>query len=539
MSKRVSRRDFARTSVAAGAAAVALPGALLGTAAAGKPARSAVARGAAAARRQRVTMPPEVLYGGWDADGRSLTLQDTLTPAGQTAPLYPGGWQEGTTIPAAYYVGEQHYLHDEQYLAEHFWFMVDHHSRIPKPGDYFVFEFGRGESVIVVRNQTGEVKAYHNVCRHRGSRVCQGEGTHPTEALPDAKPRDPVLSMMQMGPNGNTAVFRCVYHAWTYDLDGQLVSYPAGMPAGFEAGTHGLHPCHVQTVGGFIWLNFSLAAEPPDIEPWVGNWQAASELYGMAELKIATRLAAPTKANWKLVVENFRECYHCWSAHSRSYSVPHGLYGRGGGTATGEARAQIEAELARHGHPIQRSQPGAAPRGYHIDGDSPIGGPQATSAVGMGGGGGGHLTLDFVTASLDGKPLGPLLPARNEWTHRSLGASVGFSTSWLKAYDDHVAVVRFTPRDAMSTDAELFWLVHPDAEEGKDYDVERIQALWGNTYREDRWICENQHLGVLSRRYNLQGGQPYAASEGGPSSFVKWYMREVAPGFGEHQTDAE
>ena len=91
----------------------------------------------------------------------------------------------------------------------------------------------------------------------------------------------------------------------------------------------------------------------------------------------------------------------------------------------------------------------------------------------------------------------------------------------------------------MSTDAELFWLVHPDAEEGKDYDVGRLQALWGNTYREDRWICENQHLGVLSRRYNLKGGQPYAASEGGPSSFVKWYMREVAPGFGEHQTDAE
>ena len=115
------------------------------------------------------------------------------------------------------------------------------------------------------------------------------------------------------------------------------------------------------------------------------------------------------------------------------------------------------------------------------------------------------MKLGFLTGSMDGKPLAPLLPNRKEWSHYYQGASVGFSTSWLKAYDDHVAVVRFTPRAVDRTDAELFWLVHPDAKEGKDYDVKRIQALWGNTYREDRWICENQHLGVLSERYNFGG----------------------------------
>ncbi len=88
----------------------------------------------------------------------------------------------------------------------------------------------------------------------------------------------------------------------------------------------------------------------------------------------------------------------------------------------------------------------------------------------------------------------------------------------MMAYNDHVAVVRFTPRDLPSTDAEIFWLVHPDAKEGKDYDPKRLQALWGNTYREDRWICENQQFGVMSSRYNFGGGQPYAAQEGGPAS---------------------
>jgi Rieske 2Fe-2S family protein len=98
----------------------------------------------------------------------------------------------------------------------------------------------------------------------------------------------------------------------------------------------------------------------------------------------------------------------------------------------------------------------------------------------------------------------------------------------MMAYDDHVAVVRFTPRDIAATDAEIFWLVHPDAKEGKDFDAKRLQTLWGNTYREDRWICENQQFGIASRRYNFRGGQPYAAQEGGPASFIQWYMREVA-----------
>ena len=130
--------------------------------------------------------------------------------------------------------------------------MVDHHSRIPKPGDYFIYEYGRGESVIVLRDQAGEVKAFHNVCRHRGSRLCQHgfDEVRPTEALPDGKPADKVLSMVQLGPSGNTPVFRCVYHAWTYDLDGKLVAFPTGMPADFNAAEYGLHPCHVKTVSG-------------------------------------------------------------------------------------------------------------------------------------------------------------------------------------------------------------------------------------------------------------------------------------------------
>ena len=142
------------------------------------------------------------------------------------------------------------------------------------------------------------------------------------------------------------------------------------------------------------------------------------------------------------------------------------------------------------------------------------------------------MKVGFVTGSLDGKPVAPLLPTRSEWTHTARQVTTGFSTGYLQAYDDHVAVVRFTPRAVDLTDAEIFYLVHPDATED-EVDVDRMVALWANTYREDRWIAENNHHGIKSSRYAFRGGQPYAASETGPRGLVKWYMRDVASSMSE------
>ena len=176
------------------------------------------------------------------------------------------------------------------------------------------------------------------------------DGVRPTEALPDAKPAASYLSVVQLGPSGNTPVFRCPYHAWTYDLDGRLVSFPTGMASTFDASQNGLHPAHVRTVEGFIYISLALQ-EPPDFESFVGNWRAVCEEYGTAGLKIATRLQAPTKANWKLVIENFRECYHCKPSHTKSYSAVHQLFGDGSMSAA--ERGRIEQELAKHGHPLK------------------------------------------------------------------------------------------------------------------------------------------------------------------------------------------
>ena len=520
---KVSRRDFARTSVAAGAAAVALPASLLGREAGGEKLPAALA-GAAAARRRRITLPPEAAYGGISLDGRDILLQDTLTPVGQTAPRYPGGWVEGTTIPAEYYVDEKHYVTDERFLADHFWLMVDHESRIPKPGDYFVFEFGQWESVIVTRDQAGAVKAYHNVCRHRGSRlVLHGtafDGVRPSEAKVDGKPVDARMSVVQLGASGSSPVFRCPYHAWTYDLTGKLVSYPPGMPGDFDAAGHGLHACHARTVEGFIFVNFS-KQDAPELDGFVSNWRSVCQQYGTAGLKIVARRQYPTKANWKLALENFRECYHCEYAHTRSLVATHWLFTS---ATTREQRARIEASLAEHGHPVAARQ--AQPQSQA--------GQAGRRLTGMAEQFGNHLNVGFATGSLDGKPVAPLLPARKEWTHRRMSATTGFSTAFLAAYDDYVAVARFTPRGVRSTDVEIFWMVHPDAKP-KDYDVDRMMAVWDLTYREDRWIVENNHHGIQNSRYS--SGQPYSNTEGGPVGFIKWYLTEVVPQ-GQKSTNA-
>ena len=138
--------------------------------------------------------------------------------------------------------------------------------------------------------------------------------------------------------------------------------------------------------------------------------------------------------------------------------------------------------------------------------------------------GSGKLNPGFESGSLDGKKLAPLLPRLKEWAHITDRVDTYWSTGYWRAYDDYVAVARFTPRGPVSTDAEIVWLVHPDAVEGKDYDPDDLMALWDITIREDAWLVENNHVGVESGGY--RAGH-YAPSEGWPKDFITWYMNEV------------
>jgi Rieske 2Fe-2S family protein len=433
------------------------------------------------------------------------------------------GWKRGGTIPAEYYLDEKWYLRDEAYLKQNYWWVVDHEDRISQPGDYFLFQFGRGDSLIIARDDNGGVNAFHNVCRHRGSRVCLHNENLPSEAGPGGKRPDAVFSVRQLGQEGNTSVFRCPYHAWTYDLTGKLVSVPGAAkfaPAGFNLADHSLHPAHVRLAGGFIFVSLAAGAAPEFQVP-VGGVEP--------KLKVAARRTHHVKGNWKLVLENFTECYHCGPAHSNSYSRGDWV---GDETLTPAQVAALGGNYddylaaALHGYTWKPDKTQVAPSG----GMGARGRHQAGSAVNYG----LPLRPGQVAMTTDGKPAcAKLLPGYTERLGPSPGpwaAEAGGLLSFMNGVipsPDYALIWRFIPRAVDKTDADLVWLVHPDAEEGKDYDVEHLVALWNNTVREDRWVVENNHVGLSNSRYS--SGQPYMPSEGGLVNITDFYMNQMVP----------
>ncbi len=469
MSKKVSRRDFARASVAAGAAAVTLPGTLFAKDAA--PTTGVEAGKQAAIARRRITPPAQGPgYGGGDIAGRgsSEPLQDAAAAPQAAAATHPGGWREGYTIPAAYYVDEDHYRSDERFIADKLWLMTDHESRIPNAGDYFVFEYGRGESVIILRDKAGAVKAYYNVCRHRGSRLCR----HDEEPAP----KDARLSVKQLSSSGNTPVFRCPYHAWTYDLDGRLVS-AYGMPDDFEPAKNGLLPCHLRTAEGFIFVNLS-RREPPDFDSAVSAMRTLCQRYGTAQLKVGARVQYPTRANWKLALENFLECYHCGPAHRSLVTTHDWDY-----SITAEQRARRAPEMERWVPP--RSAPATPQRAWGRRRRQP-----ASSGEGSCGQG-------YVTGSLDGRPVAPLLPNFKEYTH-------GFQGDDDRVVDGLLGGLRRSRRGGAIHAARRrddgcrdHLARQPGRQGGEGLPDRPADALWDITMREDKWIVENNHQGIM------------------------------------------
>lgn len=493
MSKdKVTRRDLTLTSLAMGAAAV---------------------------------LPTK----GWATEAASARA--AATPAAAPVRKYPEGWTEGSTIPAEYYTDEKQYARDELYIRDNYWWMVDHESRIPKPGDYFLWQFGRGDSIIVARDDKGAINAFHNVCQHRGSRLCLHDEELPGEAGPGGKRPSARFSVRQLGQEGNTSVFRCPYHAWIYDLSGKLVSVPPNIvPADFKLEEHSAHPAHLRVVDGFIFLSPAVGPAPEFTMPTGDNLMHP-------KLKVAARRSHPNKANWKLVLENFIECYHCGPAHGNSVTTA-----RWDGDQTLN-RAQVAAlseESKKLGGPELTWENYIAhiSLGYNYREKT-----AAATAAGMGGSSRGrgprrYPRPGFVAETLDGKPavtqLLPGITERNSGRRPPMGANVGglmYFMNGLLTADDYAVIYRFTPRSYDTTDVELVWLVHPDAVEGKDYNVEHLIGFWNETVREDRWVAENNFVGLRSSRYRYNGAsQPYMQPvESGPAGFASWYMGEMVP----------
>ncbi|MGA2214579.1 MAG: aromatic ring-hydroxylating dioxygenase subunit alpha [Bryobacteraceae bacterium] len=193
------------------------------------------------------------------------------------------------TLPARYYTDAGLFRREIDYFFFEGWICAGRADSIPQAGDYFLREIA-GESIIVVRGNSGSVEAFYNVCRHRGTRICSA-------------------------PEGSFGGrIQCPYHGWTYGLDGRLLGAPhMGPPEIFQRSDYPLHKLQADLWDGHIFINAGshpdpLAAQLADLPARFAGWR-------MAELRLHKRITYDVHANWKLIVANYNECLHCPLLH--------------------------------------------------------------------------------------------------------------------------------------------------------------------------------------------------------------------------------
>ena len=394
--------------------------------------------------------------------------------------------RKGHTLPAPFYLSKEfHDLDIAEIFSKH-WIYVAIEPDIAEPGDYIRVEVGHN-SVIIVRDDAMQIKAFHNVCRHRGSQLCDE----------------------QKGSVGNIV---CPYHQWTYDLSGKLI-YNEHMGEDFDKNAHNLKAVQVGNIAGLIFI--CLSDNPPAdfadmkraMEPYIAP-------HRIQDTKIIHQEDLIENGNWKLTMENNRECYHCVANHPELLNSMY-EYGFGyqpspeNAEKVQEFRDLIVSENSRWaacGLPSSEID--------LLDGCATAYRTQRLPLEKAG----ESQTMDGKVASR--KLLGKL-------TQRNLGG-LSFWTqpnSWHHFMSDHIVTFSALPIDAEHTLVRSTWLVHKDAVEGVDYDIKKLSEVWRATNKQDSNLVERTQRGVKSDQYEPGPYSPY--TEELVEKFTNWYIQRL------------
>jgi Rieske 2Fe-2S family protein len=380
------------------------------------------------------------------------------------------------SLEQPFYVDQEIFDLEMALLFKRHWLFAAMACEIPGAGDWLRVDIGR-ESVILVRRKDGAIGAFHNTCRHRGSRICLTE-------------------------RGQASRLVCPYHQWTYDLSGQLIGTRL-MGDDFDSAAFRLSPVRVALAGGYIFISF--ADEPPDFEAFRRDIEPYILPHQLESTKVACTQTLLERTNWKLVIENNRECFHCAGSHPQLMQIISEFDNPADPRVKPEFKALVARKTAQWeelGLPFAHVQ---ADR-YRI--------------VRMPFGGEGKVSM-----TLDGRPASARL--LGDLTDESLGSVqlLSLPNSWNHILADHAVTFRVLPVGPEETLVTTKWLVHKDAQEGVDYDVDRLKAVWAATNEQDRTLAENNHLGIRGSAYRPG---PYSELiEAGTRIFVRWYVEDM------------
>jgi phenylpropionate dioxygenase-like ring-hydroxylating dioxygenase large terminal subunit len=442
------------------------------------------------------------------------------------------------SLPQRYFISPEVFAQEQERIFSRQWLLVGHQSAITQPGDYFISEVAN-ESLIVVRDKRGEIRGFYNVCRHRGSRLIESR-------------------------NGQlSAVIQCPYHAWSYALDGRLLGAPhMDDVRGFNKANYSLHPVNVAIWEGFIFLNLagsgpltsscfsatSRSARPlprggtghvavpdssilshshsraltgasrpslPDgekrerlkqdgfvsLEDWFAPLKGKFSRWNLPALRSAKRIEYDVRANWKLIFENYSECYHCLGVHPELSKIS--PYDSAKNDLTegpflgGFMRIAKGRSLTMSGNACALGIAGASRARDHAPAHN-------------------RNSSQKIEDDYDHEP-------EHDGKNRVFYYSI-FPNMLLSLHPDYVMVHQLQPQ---SPDRSLIlcdWFFHPEAFKHSDCNPDDAIEFWDMVNRQDWHVCELSQQGIASRAYEPG---PYSARESIPAAWDREYLRNL------------
>jgi Rieske 2Fe-2S family protein len=415
------------------------------------------------------------------------------------------------SLPQRYFISPEVFAQDQERIFSRQWVLVGHQNAIAQPGDYFISEVA-DESLIVVRDKRGEIRGFYNVCRHRGSRLIESR-------------------------NGQlSAAIQCPYHAWTYALDGRLLGAPHmdDVP-GFDKSDYPLHRVNLAVWEGFIFVNLAEAGSLTSIlshshssaltggsrlslragekrerrkqdrfvslEDWFAPLKGKFSHWDLPTLRSAKRIEYDVPANWKLIFENYSECYHCLGVHPELSKI--------------SPYDSAENDL-NEGPFLGGFMRIAKGRSLTMSGNA--------CAVGI-------ADASRVRDHAPAHNRNPSQKIDDDYDHehehdgknRVFYYSI-FPNMLLSLHPDYVMVHQLQPQSPDRTVILCDWFFHPEAFKRNDFNPDDAIQFWDMVNRQDWHVCELSQQGIASRAY--QPG-PYSSRESIPAAWDEYYLRRM------------
>lgn len=366
--------------------------------------------------------------------------------------------KSATTLPREYYIDDAVFEREIDRVVMAQWTFAAHVSELSEPGRFVVVELAT-ESVVVIRDRQGEIRAFFNVCRHRGYRLCEVSGSA-------------------------SAHLTCAYHQWSYGLDGRLAHVPGWRDGdGIDYRDFGLRPVHVEVWHGFVFIHLGGAPIGP-IGPELDRHAASMVPAGLEHLRLADQDRYEIRANWKVLLENYLECYHCRGSHPELC-----------------ASMALDAMYATTD----------AWSGPYVGGTTPVKPDRSTMSI---------------DGSLVSTRLGDFAARPDDDANLGGGFMIVPLLTRIICHVDHVVVHVLRPVSTTVSRWETRWYVADSATAGVDYDPIELTRVWRSTNVQDIELCERTQAGVTSRSF--EPGPLHPTRESAVRSALDTYLELMA-----------